>query len=101
MFSTGPAAASSFRYAYPGESGERNNLRGPGYSGVNMSLAKAWKITESQGLCFSWDVFNVTNAVRFDVGTLNQYLLYGTTLGNFSATLTKSRVMQFGLRYSF
>ena len=30
-----------------------------------------------------------------------QYLLYGTTLGNFSETLTKPRVMQFGLRYSF
>jgi hypothetical protein len=80
VFSVGPAAASAFRYAYPGESGQRNNLRGPGYSGADMSLAKAWKLTESQGLRFSWDVFNVTNAVRFDVGTLNQYLLYGTTL---------------------
>jgi hypothetical protein len=42
-----------------------------------MSLAKVWKLTESQGLRFSSDAFNVTNAVRFDVGTLNQYLLYG------------------------
>jgi hypothetical protein len=101
VFSAGPNAASAFRYAYPGESGQRNDLRGPGYFGVDMSLAKAWKLTESQGLRFSWDVFNVTNAVRFDVGTLNQYLLYGTTLGDFTATLTKPRVMQFGLRYSF
>ena len=58
-----------------------------------MSLAKVWELTESQGLRFSWDVFNVTNAVRFDVGTLNQYLLYGTTLGDFTETLTKPRVM--------
>ncbi len=101
VFSAGPAASSAFRYAYPGESGERNNLRGPGYFGVDMSLAKVWKLAESQRLRFSWDVFNVTNAVRFDVGTLNQYLLYGTTLGNFSASLTKPRVMQFGLRYGF
>jgi hypothetical protein len=101
VFSAGPAAASAFRYAYPGESGQRNNLRGPGYFGVDMSLAKVWKLTESQGFRFSWDVFNVTNAVRFDVGTLNQYLLYGTTLGDFTQTLTKPRVMQFGLRYSF
>jgi hypothetical protein len=48
-----------------------------------------WKLSESQGLRLSWDVFNVTNAVRFDVGTLNQYLLYGTTLGDFTETLTK------------
>lgn len=101
VFKEGPAAVNAFRFAYPGEAGQRNNLRGPGYFGVDMSLAKSWKLTESQGLRFSWDVFNVTNAVRFDDGTLNQYLLYGTTLGNFTQTLTKPRVMQFGLRYSF
>lgn len=101
VFAAGPAAISAFRFAYPGESGQRNNLRGPGYFGVDMSLAKSWKLTESQAIRFTWDVFNVTNAVRFDVGTLNQYLLYGTTLGNFTQTLSKPRVMQFGLRYSF
>jgi Carboxypeptidase regulatory-like domain len=100
-FKEGPAAASSFRYAYPGESGQKNNFRGPGYLGLDVSLAKSWKLAESQALRFSWDVFNATNAVRFDDGTLNQYLLYGTTLGNFTATLTAPRVMQFGLRYSF
>ena len=101
VFQAGPAAASAFRFAYPGESGERNNLRGPGYFGVDMSLAKLWKIAESQSLRFSWDVFNVTNAVRFDVGSLSQYLLYQPSLGDFTQTLTKPRVMQFGLRYSF
>ncbi len=100
-FKEGPAAAGSFRYAYPGEAGQRNNFRGPGYFGVDLSLAKSWKLGESQALRFTWDVFNSTNAVRFDDGTLNQYLLYGTTLGNFTATLTVPRVMQFGLRYSF
>ncbi|HXW15797.1 MAG TPA: hypothetical protein VEN79_14925 [Terriglobia bacterium] len=54
-----------------------------------------------QALRFSWDVFNATHAVRFDDGTLNRYLLYGTTLGNLSRTLTHPRVMQFGVRYSF
>ncbi|MBV8050891.1 MAG: carboxypeptidase regulatory-like domain-containing protein [Acidobacteriaceae bacterium] len=101
VFKEGAAAVNAFRFAYPGEAGQRNNLRGPGYFGLDMSLAKSWKFTEAQALRFSWDVFNVTNAVRFDVGTLNQYLLYGTTLGNFTQTLTKPRVMQFGLRYSF
>lgn len=101
VFKAGPAAARAFRYAYPGEAGQRNNLRGPGYFGVDVSLGKSWRFTESQALRLTWDVFNVSNAVRFDVGTINQYLLYGTTLGNFSETLTKPRVMQFGLRYSF
>ena len=101
VLKAGPNAASAFRYAYPGEAGQRNDLRGPGYFGIDMSLGKSWKLTESQAFRFTWDVFNVTNAVRFDVGTINQYLLYGTTLGNFSQTLTKPRVMQFGLRYRF
>jgi hypothetical protein len=101
VFQAGPAAASAFRFAYPGESGERNNLRGPGYFGVDMSLAKLWTIGESQSVRFSWDVFNVTNAVRFDVGSLSQYLLYQPSLGDFTQTLTHPRVMQFGLRYSF
>jgi hypothetical protein len=30
--------------------------------------------------------------VRFDVGTINQYLLYGTALGDFAQTLTKPHV---------
>lgn len=101
VFQIGPSAASAFRFAYPGESGQRNNLRGPGYFGVDMSLAKLWKIAESRSLRFSWDVFNVTNAVRFDVGSLSQYLLYQPSLGDFTQTLTKPRVMQFGLRYNF
>jgi hypothetical protein len=100
-FKAGPAASGAFRYAYPGEAGQRNDFRGPGYFGVDTSLAKSWKLTESQALRLSWDLFNSTNAVRFDDGTLNQYLLYGATLGDFTATLTKPRVMQFGLRYSF
>lgn len=101
VFQAGTGAISAFRFAYPGESGQRNNLRGPGYFGIDTSLAKLWKVTEAQSLRFSWDAFNVTNAVRFDVGTLGNYLLYPQQLGEYSQTLTHPRVMQFGLRYSF
>jgi hypothetical protein len=69
--------------------------------GLVAEVAKVWKLTKSQGFRFFRDVFNVTNAVRFAVGTLNQYLLYGTTLGDFTQALTKPRVMQFALRYRF
>jgi hypothetical protein len=93
--------ASQFRFAYPGESGMRNNLRGPGYFGIDASLGKTFHITEGQALRFQWDTYNVTNAVRFDVGTISNYLFYSATLGEFTQTLTKPRVMQFGLRYSF
>jgi outer membrane receptor protein involved in Fe transport len=101
VFAAGPDASSAFRYAYPGESGQRNNLRGPGYFGVDSSLSKSWHISESQLVRFSWDVFNTTNAVRFDVGTVSNYLYYQPSLGKFTQTLTRPRVMQFGLRYTF
>jgi hypothetical protein len=39
--------------------------------------------------------------VRFDVGTISNYLFYSATLGEFTQTLSKPRVMQFGLRYTF
>ncbi len=97
--------ANSFRLAYPGESGQRNELRGQGYFGIDAGLAKVWKVTESQGLRFSWEVFNLTNTPRFDVGQLqfggNNSVNTGSTFGEYGKTMTLPRVMQFALRYAF
>ena len=98
------AAVNMFRYAYPGESGQRNELRGPGTFNIDMGLSKAWKFTESQNLKLSWEVFNVTNSARFDVGSMmnnNNLLDSPTSFGNFINTLGQQRVMQLGARYSF
>ena len=96
---------SPVRLPYPGEAGGRNIFRGDGFFDIDSGLAKTFKITENQGLRFAWEVFNVTNSVRFDVnanaGNLGIGLL-GGNLGNYAAnTLTKPRVMQFSLRYDF
>lgn len=105
LFKDPVAALRSFRFSYPGESGQRNELRGPGYFGIDSGLSKSWTITESQSLKLSWEVFNVTNSVRFDVAPLpqtNGQLDAGPQVfGAYSSTLTKPRVMQFALRYSF
>ncbi|HLZ39555.1 MAG TPA: carboxypeptidase-like regulatory domain-containing protein [Candidatus Sulfotelmatobacter sp.] len=98
------AAINQFRDAYPGESGQRNELRGPGAFNIDMGLAKEWKITESQNLRFSWEVFNVTNTVRFDAGNIqnvNNFTDYNASFGNFINTLFKPRIMQLGGRYTF
>jgi hypothetical protein len=86
------------RLPYPGEAGERNNFRRDGYFGADASLTKPFKITESQVLNFSWEVFNLSNSVRFNA--VSGSLVSGT-FGNYSSTLTTSRRMQFSLRYSF
>jgi hypothetical protein len=33
-----------FRHDSPGESGTRNTVRGPGFAGLDMGLAKRWKM---------------------------------------------------------
>jgi len=96
------------RFPFPGEAGSRNNFRGPGYFGIDASLTKSWKIREGMVLKFAWEVFNVTNSVRYDVrtnaggtGPLDNGSADGPSLGAFSSTLTSPRVQQFSLRLTF
>jgi hypothetical protein len=92
------------RFPYPGEAGSRNNFRGPGYFGIDSGLAKSWKIGEKMDVKFAWEVFNVTNSVRFDVNTLTSLdngSADGSSMGVFRRTLTAPRVQQFSLRFSF
>ncbi len=99
----GFANGNPVRNAYPGEAGERNFFRGDGYFGVDTGLSKSWSIHEGQVLKFSWEVFNVTNSVRFDTNpNLSlQNNITGGDFGVYAATLTAPRVQQFSLRYSF
>jgi hypothetical protein len=102
VFKDPAQAMTAFRVALPGESGQRNVLRGPGYLELDDGLYKAWKLTEEKNLKFSWEVFNVTNTPRFDAAEAEN--LYTLTFGNFGAygnTLSKPRVMQFSLRFEF
>ena len=70
MFPNRSAAIAAFRDPFPGEGGQRNELRGPGYFGIDAGLDKDWKIREGQTLSFAWEAFNITNAVRFDAAHL-------------------------------
>jgi hypothetical protein len=102
IFQNTTQAIGAFRFPYPGESGQRNNLRGPGYFELDDGLWKTWNFTETKLMKFSWEVFNVTNAVRFDAAlSAFQYNLTFGNFGAFSNTLSKPRVMQFSLRFEF
>jgi hypothetical protein len=87
------------RLPYPGEAGERNNLIADGYFDLDDGLSKSWKLGEYGGLRFS-EVYNVTNAVRFDPASIGSGLT-GGNLGVASTELTQPRRMQFSLRYDF
>ena len=117
LFSDPLAAYRSFRPARPGEVGDRNVLRAPGYIALDMGLYKSFRIKEGHDLQFRWEVFNVTNTQRFDGLTISDLSLgrdpfLGSSnptsdFGQFTSTQaplneTKAgRVMQFSLRYTF
>ncbi|MCU1241475.1 MAG: hypothetical protein JWO71_2201 [Candidatus Acidoferrum typicum] len=94
---------SFFRLPFPGESGARNNFRGQGFFGIDLGVNKTFHFTEQQTLRFSAYAYNLTNSVRFDPATLtnNSAVTNPTTIGLYSGTLTKPRVMEFALRYQF
>ncbi len=109
MFADPQAAYNSFRSPYPGETGDRNQIRFPAYWTIDMGLQKSftmpWK--ENHKLSFRADVFNLTNTPIF-TGIDNTALGYrpdiGTVpdgFGDFTGTSGSARVMQFALRYEF
>ncbi len=103
LFKNGPAAISSFTAPFPGDSGARNQVRGDGFSNIDLGLAKRWRMpwSERQSLQLRWEVFNVTNSTRFDVQSIAPELDISSTFGNYTGLLTNPRVMQFALRFEF
>jgi hypothetical protein len=103
VFANGANAINSFTSPYPGQSGQRNQIRGEGYRGLDLGLSKRWKMpwAEGQSLQFRWEVFNVTNTPIFNVQTAQLALYDGPTFGNYTSLLNQPRVMQFALRFEF
>jgi hypothetical protein len=118
VFSDPRAALATFRNARPGEVGDRNVLRAPGYISLDAGLYKNFNMPwEGHTLQFRWEVFNVTNTQRFDGLTIadlglprDPYLRDldpGPDFGRFTSTQSPlnenkaGRVMQFALRYTF
>jgi hypothetical protein len=117
LFSDPAAAFHSMRSAAPGERGDRNIWRYPGFVTLDMGLSKTWAMPWSEGhkLQFRWEAFNVTNTQRLTsvdgfVQALDPFNPTATptgSFGNFTATQTQpgqnsaARVMQFGLRFEF
>jgi hypothetical protein len=99
-------ALTYFRRALPGEVGARNVLRGDGYFTIDTSVSKSWATGISDHrLRFRWDVFNVTNTPKFDVGQLQGFPDI-SGFGRYNGTLATcdgqaGRCMQFALRYEF
>jgi hypothetical protein len=86
----------------------RNMLKGPGFNQLDLSLAKAIKITEAMNLQFRWEIFNILNRANF--GPVNNTVTRGS-FGSINATADVfainplaeggPRLMQFNLKLRF
>ncbi len=118
LFSDPEAAFLSFRDPRPGEGGDRNVFRNPGYVSLDLGLYKTFRLPwENHSITFRWEVYNVTNTQRFRTPdgsgfglSQDPFLLGGTppeSFGKFTETQIPlnekraGRVMQFALRYVF
>ena len=89
LFSDPQYAFLSFRDPYPGEAGDRNVFRQPGYVSLDAGLYKSFNMPwENHQLTFRWEVYNVTNTQRFTAPSGNgfglppdPFLLGGTPPG--------------------
>ncbi len=100
VFKDPTAAMSSFDYAYPGQSGQRNNIRGDGFFDTDMNLSKSFRIREQQSVQVRWQVFNTFNSHRFDAQGV-QDEQDGGGFGNYTSLLTDPRTMEFSGVYTF
>jgi hypothetical protein len=110
-------AYKSFRGAYPGETGDRNQLRLLGYANLDVGLGKTFAMPWSEGhsLQVRFEAFNVTNTQRMgdidtsrsgfglqldpdQITTANQI---PSNWSNFISIQGQPRVMQLGVRYTF
>jgi hypothetical protein len=69
LFEDPVAAYQSFRVAAPGETGDRNQIRYPGYIVLDMGLYKSFGMpwSENHRLQFRVESFNVTNTQKFTI----------------------------------
>ncbi|MGA7931481.1 MAG: TonB-dependent receptor [Candidatus Sulfotelmatobacter sp.] len=102
IFQNPTAAEAAFRPEWPGESGVRNNVIGDGMFDIDTGVSKDFVLGEGKRVEFSWQTFNLTNSVRYDVRAAQPSLSYDPAeFGRYLSTLTTPRFMQFALRFVF
>jgi len=123
FFADPQAAFNSFRNARPGETGERNAFRLPGFSALDLGLLKSVTMpwSENHKFQFRLEVFNVLNKQYLDADNFTR-TTYGLPIDPETATVARDltgraifgrvfdriqganqgrRFLQFGFRYQF
>ncbi|HVX66684.1 MAG TPA: hypothetical protein VHA11_08790, partial [Bryobacteraceae bacterium] len=105
VWSNPSAALAGYDITLPGESGQRNGVRGDGYFAIDLGLGKRFTLFSVKDhphtLQLRAEAFNVTNTVRFNAATANINLGDPTNFGKYTDLLNRPRVFQFSARYEF
>jgi hypothetical protein len=114
LFADQTAAIGAFGFPVGGGTGERNQLRGPRYSSIDLALLKSFKLpwSETQRLQFRAEAFNAFNHPSFNNPSVNPNSTgsFDSTNVNIQApgqygvltsTANEARQLQLGLRYDF
>ena len=94
-------ALSAFQYPFGGGTGNRNVLRGPNYSNIDMGIFKNFNLpwSENQRLQLRADAFNVFNNVSF--AAPSTAIDVPGTFGVITLQENTPRVLQVALRFDF
>jgi hypothetical protein len=76
---------------------QRNFLVGPGYSDIDFSMSKLFKVTESQSLQFRAEAFDLANRVNF----MNPSATISSKSAGTITSANDPRILQFALKYLF
>jgi hypothetical protein len=105
---TSAQAAANLRFAYPGESGQRNIFRSDGYLSIDDGLSKSIRTWREQQFKITVEVFNVINTNRFGIpqiaGDSPNFGVYQNQAAGFNgpaALLVQPRQIQFSGKYIF
>ncbi|HUH62191.1 MAG TPA: carboxypeptidase-like regulatory domain-containing protein [Terracidiphilus sp.] len=90
-----------FAHGLPGQSGTRNPLRGDGFWDWDEGVNKTFSVAERYKLILRWDMFNMTNSVRFDPQSISSTLDDPQSFGQATGLLTNYRLAQFAARIEF
>lgn len=105
VFGNPVKAYDAYDFSLPGDSGQRNGVRGDGVFTIDVGLGKRFKLFSIKDnphtLQIRGEAFNVTNSVRFDVNSINNGITNQAVFGQYTNVLVRPRVFQFAMRYEF
>ena len=77
----------------------RNQLTGPGFQNMDVTIQKQIRLASGVGVTLRWDIFNLFNTVNF--GLPNRDISSAATFGTITSLASDPRTMQIAARVTF